>query len=190
MHVRDAVEDDAEALATRVDLPTDAIRQLIHDRTVRVAENERPADAADPADRPAGGDDDSAESTADDSSPDAQADADSNDPVAGDVSTDPAADDDAADPSSGGAAVRGFLAFDADEGAVHVTQVAGGREAVDRLLDEPLRFAANEGMPVEVFVPDSESTVADAVEAAGFESVGDRPQFDGEPIRRYRLERG
>lgn len=188
MHVRDAVEDDAEALATRVDLPTDAIRQLIHDRTVRVAERERPADAADPAER-SPGDDDSDDPSTDDSSTDAPADDDSTDSAADADSNDPGTDANSPGPSGDGATVRGFLAFDADEGAVHVTQVAGGREAVDRLLDEPLRFAANEGMPVEAFVPDSESTVVDAVEAAGFESVGDRPQFDGEPIRRYRLER-
>ncbi len=39
MEVRDAVEEDAEALAELVDGPHDVLRNLIHDRTVRVAED-------------------------------------------------------------------------------------------------------------------------------------------------------
>lgn len=141
MHVRDAVESDAEALATRVELSTDAVRQLIHDRTVCVVDEH---------------------GTADESAREG--------PVAGDP--------------------RGFLAFDADEGTVHVTQVVGDREAISLLLDEPIRFASNEGMAVEVFVPDSQSTALEAVEAAGFDCVGERQRFDGEPIHRYRLDAG
>lgn len=38
MEVRDAVETDADALADRADLPTSAVSQLVHDRTVRVVE--------------------------------------------------------------------------------------------------------------------------------------------------------
>lgn len=38
MHVRDAREADADALATMADSPTDVMRNLVHDRTVRVAE--------------------------------------------------------------------------------------------------------------------------------------------------------
>lgn len=37
MEVRDAVEADAEALARLADGPVDVLRNLIHDRTVRVA---------------------------------------------------------------------------------------------------------------------------------------------------------
>jgi len=37
MDVRDAVEGDAEALAELADVPRDVVRDLIHDRTVRVA---------------------------------------------------------------------------------------------------------------------------------------------------------
>ncbi len=37
MEVRDAVEDDAELLADIADLPPDVVRNLVHDRTVRVA---------------------------------------------------------------------------------------------------------------------------------------------------------
>lgn len=39
MEVRDAVEDDAEALAGLADAPRDVMRNLVHDRTVRVAES-------------------------------------------------------------------------------------------------------------------------------------------------------
>ncbi|MFB6143322.1 MAG: hypothetical protein ABEJ30_08295 [Halorientalis sp.] len=37
MQVRDAVEADAERLAELTDAPTDVMRNLVHDRTVRVA---------------------------------------------------------------------------------------------------------------------------------------------------------
>ncbi|WP_267641357.1 hypothetical protein [Haloarchaeobius amylolyticus] len=40
MYVRDAVEADAEALAAIADTPADVMRNLVHDRTVRVAEAE------------------------------------------------------------------------------------------------------------------------------------------------------
>lgn len=39
MHVRDALEADADALAAIADAPTDVMRNLVHDRTVRVAED-------------------------------------------------------------------------------------------------------------------------------------------------------
>lgn len=38
MEIRDAVEADASALAAIADSPTDVMRNLVHDRTVRVAE--------------------------------------------------------------------------------------------------------------------------------------------------------
>ena len=37
MNVRDALEADADALASIADSPTDVMRNLVHDRTVRVA---------------------------------------------------------------------------------------------------------------------------------------------------------
>ncbi len=37
MEIRDAVEADAERLARLTDAPTDVMRNLVHDRTVRVA---------------------------------------------------------------------------------------------------------------------------------------------------------
>lgn len=84
--------------------------------------------------------------------------------------------------------VRGFVAFDAATDAVHVTQLAGDRDAVARLLDEPARFAEREGMPVEVLLPASEDALADAVAAYGFADSGDGPRFEGEATRRFRLE--
>jgi hypothetical protein len=55
MEVRDAVEADADALSAIADVPADVLRNLIHDRTVRVAQRE--ATAAGP-NADTGGDDD------------------------------------------------------------------------------------------------------------------------------------
>jgi hypothetical protein len=41
MEIRDAVEADAEQLANLTDAPTDVMRNLVHDRTVRVAVDSR-----------------------------------------------------------------------------------------------------------------------------------------------------
>jgi len=40
MDIRDAIEDDAERLAALADGPPDVMRNLVHDRTVRVAEED------------------------------------------------------------------------------------------------------------------------------------------------------
>jgi len=48
MEIRDAVEADASALAAIADSPTDVMRNLVHDRTVRVAEPD--GTASDPND--------------------------------------------------------------------------------------------------------------------------------------------
>ena len=40
MRVRDAVEDDGEALGELADAPAEVMRNVVHDRTVRVAERE------------------------------------------------------------------------------------------------------------------------------------------------------
>ena len=58
VEVRDAAEDDAETLGAIADFPADAVRNVIHDRTVRVAVD-RPGDPGPNADTPA---DDDAES--------------------------------------------------------------------------------------------------------------------------------
>jgi hypothetical protein len=158
VRVRDAVQDDAEALAALADLPVSAAAHLVVERTVRVAE------------RDAAGDDGDAESGA--SSEDG-----------GDGDGEP--DADASDPAED---IRGFVAFDARPGVVHVTQLAGDRDAVARLLEEPVGFARREGMAVEAVVPESAGAVGAAVETAGFETVGAGPRFEGERTRRYRLE--
>jgi hypothetical protein len=126
MEIRDAVEADAERLADLADSPPDVMRNLVHDRTVRVA-------------------------TADEE-------------------------------------VVGFVSYDAKQGTVHVTQLAGSSEACERLLAEPITFAEREHMAVELLVPEGESTVETAVESTGFKRSGSGPQFDGEPTVRYRLE--
>lgn len=126
MEVRDALEADAEALADLADAPRDVMRNLVHDRTVRVAVID--------------------------------------------------------------AEIQGFVSFDAREGTVHVTQMAGEPEAVDRLLAEPVAFARAERMAVELLVPESESVLPDAAVAAGFERRGSGPRFAGEVTARYRLE--
>ncbi len=41
MEVRDAVEADADALAELADGPRDVLRNVIHDRTVRIAETDK-----------------------------------------------------------------------------------------------------------------------------------------------------
>ena len=141
MHVRDAVEADAEALAAIADAPSDAMRGLVHDRTVRVAVEE--AAATDPNE---------------------------------DVDAD--ADD-----------LLGFVSFDVRGAAVHVTQFGGTREAAEQLLAEPLRFAANEELAVELLAIEGEDDLRDAAESAGFEATGPGPRFEGKATTRYRVER-
>ncbi|MFW6017930.1 MAG: hypothetical protein ACOCPX_03845, partial [Halapricum sp.] len=102
MEVRDAVEADAGRLAELTDAPRDVMRNLIHDRTVRVAESDEE--------------------------------------------------------------LSGFVSFDARERTVHVTQLEGSTEACTRLIEEPMGFAAGEGMAVELLVPESNDTVRQAVE--------------------------
>ncbi|AWB26397.1 hypothetical protein [Halococcoides cellulosivorans] len=126
MDIRDAVEADAETLANLTDSPRDVMVNLIHDRTVRVAEDDE--------------------------------------------------------------SIRGFVSFDARDQTVHVTQLDGAEDACDRLLDEPVRFARQESMRVEVLIPQPEQTVRDVVSNAGFERVGTGPQFEGVETVRYRLD--
>ena len=141
MRVRDAVEADAEALASIVDAPTDAMRRVVHDRTVRVAESE---------------------GTTRDPNEDAAAGAD--------------------------AELLGFISFDVRGTTVHVTQFDGTATACERLLGEPLRFAANEEMPVELLLVDDEETVRETIQEAGFDRVGEGPRFEGAQTTRYRME--
>ncbi|MFC7070168.1 hypothetical protein [Halobaculum lipolyticum] len=141
MHVRDAVEADAEALAAIADAPADAMRGLVHDRTVRVAVEEEAA------------------------------------------ATDPNEDLDA-DPDD----LLGFVSFDVRGDTVHVTQFGGTREAAERLLAEPLRFAASEAFAVELLVVEGEEDLRGAAESAGFVESGSGPRFEGKTTTRYRVE--
>lgn len=141
MRIRDAVEADAEALAGIADAPADAMRRVVHDRTVRVAESE---------------------TAASDPNEDAAADADAD--------------------------LTGFVSFDVRGDTVHVTQFGGTAEACQRLVSEPLRFAANEGMAVELLVVDGEETVRRTVQEAGFDRVGEGPRFEGARTTRFRME--
>ena len=46
MRIRDALESDAEALATATDRPQDVVRDMIHDRSVRVATDDTEDDVS------------------------------------------------------------------------------------------------------------------------------------------------
>jgi hypothetical protein len=141
MEVRDAVETDAEAIARIADAPADAMRRMVHDRTVRVA-------------------------------------------VASDTATDPNADAGADDQPD----LLGFVSFDARDGVVHVTQIGGTSDACEHLLGEPMRFAAGEGMPVELLVVEGDEQIREAVTDAGFERAGSGPRFAGRQTTRYRID--
>ncbi|KOX97567.1 hypothetical protein [Halorubrum tropicale] len=136
MRVRDGVEADAAALASMTGRPEGVVRDMIHDRSVRVG-------VTDGADADAG-------------------------------------DDTAVD------AVAGFVAFDVRDGVVHVTNVEGAPDPVERLFEEPVGFATREGMTVEAVLP-ADRTAADAAEAVGFRAVGSGPRIDGATTR-YRFD--
>jgi len=160
MDVRDAVEADAERLAELTGSPRDVMRNLVHDRTVRVVERDRDRNQDDP-DGDAGG-------TGTD--------------------RDPPADQAGTDTDS--AAVCGFVSYDARADTVHVTQLEGEATVADRLLEEPLRFAERENMAVELLAPEGETETREAAKRAGFEHAGRGPTFEGESTVRYRLDPG
>lgn len=126
MEVRDAVESDADPLAELSGAPRDVLRNVIHDRTVRVAEMD--------------------------------------------------------------GELAGFVSFDARPGTVYVTQLGGEVAAVERLLGEPVRFARNESMSVELLVATDDEPLRTAADAAGFEEAGPGPRFDEVQTVRYRFE--
>ncbi len=140
MNIRDAVEADAEDLAAIADSPTDVMRNLVHDRTVRVAE------------------------------PDS-------------TTRDPNTDTELSEEK-----LLGFVSFDAREDTVHVTQLNGTVDACKRLLGEPIGFATQEEMSVELLAPASEPVVSEAASELGFISTGNGPRFSGTPTVRYRLD--
>lgn len=84
--------------------------------------------------------------------------------------------------------IHGFICFDVRDGVVHVTRLGGTQDAVRRLLEEPLGFAASEEFPVEILLVESEANIAETVEQVGFERLGYGPRFDGEQTVLYRLD--
>ena len=124
MEIRDAVEADAERLASMTGAPMDVMVNLIHDRTVRVADD-------------------------------------------------------------GG--VEGFVSYDATDRTVHVTQLVGDSGLCERLLDEPTRFAAREGMNVELLLAEDDDT-REVIEDSEFDEYGPGPRFDGTRTIRYRWD--
>ncbi|MFB6119220.1 hypothetical protein [Halosegnis sp.] len=82
----------------------------------------------------------------------------------------------------------GFVSYDAQRETVHVTQIEGTAEACERLLEEPVRFAAREGMDVELLVAVDDDDLQTVAEKAGFEHRGEGPRFEGVRTVRYRTE--
>jgi hypothetical protein len=162
MHVRDAVEADAERLAELTGAPTDVMRNLVHDRTVRVAVRS----AADEEGQTSDG-------TGTDEARAGAANRENGTGVNGDPSTDD---------------IVGFVSFDAKRETVHITQMEGTRAATRRLLEEPRRFAANEGMSVELLVADGDEEHRAVAEEVGFGEAGPGPRFGGTATVRYRLD--
>ncbi len=174
MNVRDALEADADALASIADSPTDVMRNLVHDRTVRVAEDGTHDPNADVGDTSssvaashADGDDD-------------------DDAAAGDGRPDNAESTQygGSDPED----LLGFVSFDVQGDTVHVTQIGGTEDACERLLAEPVRFASGEGLAVEILVPRDDEPVEEAAASLGFDNQGLGPRFDGDRTIRFRLE--
>jgi hypothetical protein len=144
MRIRDALESDAEALSTVIGRPKDVVRNMIHDRSVRVAVEGGDGGAGDDSGR--GNDDGDDEET-----------------------------------------MLGFVAFDVRDGTVHVTDFDGSGPTIERLFEEPRRFARREEMGVEVVVPNDEET-SEVIEASGFAVAGRGPRFEGRRTTRYRIE--
>ncbi|MFB6069696.1 MAG: hypothetical protein ABEJ76_01625 [Halanaeroarchaeum sp.] len=80
----------------------------------------------------------------------------------------------------------GFASYDTWSGTVHVSSLVGDPPVVDRLLDEPIRFAEREGLAVEIVVPDDDEDLTETIVDLGFEVVGKGPLFDGKSSHRYR----
>jgi hypothetical protein len=165
MRVRDAVEADAAALADLCGRPTDAIVEMIHQRTVVVGEPDSNSEGR---------------NERDEESEDNEAHIDHNTEATTRTST--GASDERLQTG-----VAGFVAFDATDDQVHVTSFAGAPSTVERLLEVPKRFARRESMDLEAVVVDNEPKRVRPVEAAGFTPVGAGPRFDGEPTTRFRL---
>jgi hypothetical protein len=160
MRIRDALESDAEALATATDRPREVVLNMIHDRSVRVAVGDEDDDGYS-----ANGGDGTIENGEGDD------------------------EDGEGDDEDDERAVRGFVAFDVRDDTVHVTDFDGDPATVERLFEEPRRFARREEMGVEVVVPNDEDT-SGVIEASGFAAAGRGPRFEGRRTTRYRIEAG
>lgn len=162
MRVRDAVEEDGEALGELADAPAEVMRNVVHDRTVRVAERDDDGESEVDGKESDGEEPDDEEST----------------------NEEPHGEESGSDRPE----IVGFVGFDAMPGTVRVTYLRGSRAARERLLEEPVRFARKEGMAVEALVPESEAETREVVEDAGFRRVGTGPRFDGSRTLEYRLD--
>ncbi|WP_096390297.1 hypothetical protein [Halopenitus persicus] len=175
MRVRDAVEADAEAIAALAEQPVDATREVIHDRSVRVAIPEEPTSSRE---EPTSSREEPTSSREEPTSnperpdPESPTDAESTAPT-GSEPTNPTA----------------YVAFDAHREAVHLTGFGGEKAALERLLEEPRRFADREGMAVEAIVDRDDDERRSIVESVGFEETGAGPRFDGSETVRYRIPR-
>ena len=177
MRIRDALESDAEALASVTGRPREVVRNMIHDRSVRVAVEEE-GDRNGTEDEGVGDDESGASSEIGVSSESG---------ASGESEASGESGPDNADSDEG--VVRGFVAFDVRGDTVHVTDFDGSGSTIERLFEEPRRFARREEMGVEVVVPDDEATT-EVLEASGFESAGRGPRFEGRRTTRYRIESG
>ncbi|PSP61852.1 hypothetical protein BRC77_11755 [Halobacteriales archaeon QH_8_64_26] len=161
MEVRDAVEDDAPRLAELTGAPASVMRELVHDRTTKVATSG--SDVGNEADR-------------EDGSRAASEAAESEDVGNAELT------------EGNGGELVGVVSFDARRDSVHLTQLAGSERAVSRLLDEPIRFARREDMAVEVLIEEERGDLQEAVGEAGFERAGSGPEFDGRETISFRLD--
>ncbi|WP_216824764.1 hypothetical protein [Salinigranum rubrum] len=69
-----------------------------------------------------------------------------------------------------------------------MTQFGGTAEACERLIGEPIRFATNERMSVELIVEATDETITSVAESAGFDAEGRGPSFGGRKTVKYRLD--
>ncbi|SNR58346.1 hypothetical protein [Halorubrum vacuolatum] len=176
MQIRDALESDAEALASLADRPVEATRDMIHERSVRVAitgvdegcRNDPDVDGHNMND------------------PRSETEDHMEDP--GMETKGERSDADASNSDARSDEIVGFVTFDVRTGVVHVTDFNGTQKAMKRLLKSPQRFAQNEGMDVETVIQNDEHNRIDVIEFLGFDSIGDGPRFQGRPTTRFRLE--
>ena len=159
MRLRDAIESDANALASFTDRPVNVMREVIHERSVRVALSGVDDDGRGDAE----GEDGRGDAEGEDERGDAEG-------------------------EDEGGEVVGFVAFDVRSGIVHVTDFGGDGEAIKRLFRTPREFAENEGMKVETVVADGDVGRMELIETLGFRSTGNGPRFDGRSTTRFRLD--